>query len=718
MTTPIPTFLTATVRRLLAAAAALSLGVIAASAQRVDNPYAFTTLAGTKSISGFANGTGSAAQFSSPVGAVVDSSGNIYVADSGNFVIRKVTSAGVVTTFAGQAGASGNLDGTGTGAKFGALGGIAIDSSGTLYVTDTTNNTVRKITSGGTTSTLVAGGLNLPLGIAVDSANNVYVADSANFVIRKVSPAGAVSTFAGQVGKSGSTAGAAASAQFDYPTGVAVDGATNVYVVDSAANAILKVAGGTVSVLGGVPGAPGFTDGPAAGSLFTHPYAIASDSAGDLFITDASSLVREISAAGAVTTLGGNPGLQAGSDGSGINAYFNSPQGIAIASGVVFVADTNNETLRRGTLVSGVPTIQNQPAGETVNLGGSAIFMVNASGVAITYQWYLNGAAVANSAIYSGATTSTLSVAGAAAANAGTYTVIVSNASGAVTSAGAVLTVSGAAPPPASTARLVNLSASATSTAGSGVLAAGFIVGGTGSKQILLRGIGPTLGTFGISGVLPDPSLTWFNTAQVNLASNTIWGGTAALTTAFSATGAFALSASSADSALIETAAAGGYTIQVAGAKGDSGAALAEIYDMDSISAPARLINLSCRSTVTGSTGVLTAGFYIGGTGTLKVLIRGVGPSLANYGVTGFLPNPTISLFATGSSTVIQSNTGWGSTAALSTAFTQVSAFPLNAGSNDSAMIVTLAAGGYTVQVTGANASTGVALVEIYEDPN
>jgi Ig-like domain-containing protein/NHL repeat-containing protein len=720
MMTQIASVSIACFRRALTLIAVLGLGAGAAWAQRVDNPYAFTTLAGTKSISGFANGTTTAAQFSSPVGAVVDSSGNIYVADAGNFVVRKVTPAGVVSTFAGTAGTSGNLDGTATGAKFGTLGGIAIDSSSNLYVTDVTNGTVRKITSGGTTSTLVNSGLNQPLGIAVDSANNVYVADSGNSVIRKISPAGAVSTFAGQVGKSGSATGAAASAQFGYPTGVAVDGATNVYVVDSQYSVILKIAGGTVSVLAGVPANPGYNDGAASGALFSHPYAIASDSGGDLFITDASSLVREISAGGAVSTLGGYPGLSGSLDGTGINARFNSPQGIAVTSGgVLFVADTNSETLRQGTLVGlAAPTIQFQPtASTTVAAGGTAILEVTASGASLSYQWYLNGAIVLNSAVYSGATTSTLTIAGAGAANAGNYTVIASNTAGSVTSAIAAVTVTGTSGggAPTSTARLVNLSASATSTAGSGVLAAGFIVGGTGSKQVLLRGIGPTLGTaFSFSGVLPDPTLTWFNAVPTSLASNTVWGGTSTLMAAFAATGAFALPAGSADSALIETAAAGSYSIQVAGAKGDSGLALAEIYDMDAITASARLINISSRSTVTGSTAVLTAGFIIGGTGSEKVLIRGVGPSLANYGVTGFLPNPVITLFQ--GSTVIATNSGWGSTAALTTLFGQLNAFPLNSGSNDAAMVVTLPAGNYTVQVTGAGTSSGVALVEIYED--
>ena len=701
--------------RLLTMAVLAALGVATASAQRVDNPYAFITLAGTKGVSGVANGTGSAAQFSSPSGVAVDSSGNIYVADSRNYAIREVTPAGAVTTFAGQIGVSGNQNGSGTGAQFGVLGGIAIDTSNNLYVTDATNGTVRKITSGGVVSTLVSGGLNQPAGLAVDSSGNVYVADAGNFVIRKVTPAGTMTTFAGVVGQSESTTGPVATAKFDYPTGVAVDSSGNVYVVDTAANVILKVAGGNVAVLAGQSSTPGYTDGPAAGSYFTHPYAIAADTAGDLFVTDGSPLclVREISAAGQVTTVGGYPGLPGDLDGTGVNAWFNGPTGLAVnAGGILYVADTNNETLRKGTYVGAntAPTIQYQPASESTSVGGTAVFQVTAAGSNLSYQWYLNGVAVG------GATSSVLTLTNVGTGNAGSYTVVVSNSAGSVTSAAATLTVSGGSGG-GSGARLVNLSASAQSTAGGGVLSAGFIVGGTGSKQVLLRGIGPTLGTeFNFSGVLPDPSLTWFNSSSVSLASNTGWGGTSALMAAFAATGAFALPATSADSALIETAAPGAYSIQVAGARGDSGFALAEIYDMDSITAPARLINLSSRSTVTGTTGVLTAGFIIGGTGSETVLIRGVGPTLANYGVTtGFLSNPVITLFQ--GSTVLASNAGWGNSTSLSSTFSQVNAFPLNAGSNDAAMVISLPAGNYTVQVTGANGSAGIALVEIYEVP-
>ena len=151
-----------------------------------------TTLAGLAGSSGSANGTGSAARFYYPFGVAVDSAGNVYVADTGNNTIRKVTPAGVVTTLAGLAGSSGSADGTGSAARF-----------------------------------------NYPSGVAVDSAGNVYVADTGNNTIRKVTPAGVVTTLAGLAGSPGSADGTGSAARFYYPHGVAVDSAGNVYVADT-----------------------------------------------------------------------------------------------------------------------------------------------------------------------------------------------------------------------------------------------------------------------------------------------------------------------------------------------------------------------------------------------------------------------------------------------------------------------------------------------------
>ena len=200
-----------------------------------------STLAG--STYGYTDGTGTSAQFNNPIGVAVDGAGNVYVADRYNHRIRKITTSGVVSTLAGS-GTSGYADGTGTSAQFSNPTGVAVDGAGNVYVADQVNHRIRKITTSGVVSTLAGSGtsgytdgtgtsaqFNYPTGVAVDGAGNVYVADQGNHRIRKITTSGVVSTLAGS-GTSGYTDGTGTSAKFSYPTGVAVDGAGNVYVAD------------------------------------------------------------------------------------------------------------------------------------------------------------------------------------------------------------------------------------------------------------------------------------------------------------------------------------------------------------------------------------------------------------------------------------------------------------------------------------------------------
>ena len=211
-----------------------------------------TTLAGSGS-QGSANGTGTAAAFYLPTDVALDGSGNMYVADYNNHLIRKITSAGVVTTFAGS-GSEGSADGTGTAASFNQPVGVAVDGSGNVYVADYTNHLIRKITSAGVVTTLAGSGSQgstngtgtaasfyHPTGVAVDGSGNVYVGDAGNHLIRKITSAGVVTTLAGS-GSLGSANGEGTAASFNYPSGVAVDGSGNVYVGDWGNHLIRKIA--------------------------------------------------------------------------------------------------------------------------------------------------------------------------------------------------------------------------------------------------------------------------------------------------------------------------------------------------------------------------------------------------------------------------------------------------------------------------------------------
>jgi sugar lactone lactonase YvrE len=265
-------------------------------------------LAGSSGTSGYLEGTGAAARFSTPGGVAVDSAGNVYVADSGNNRIRKISPSGVVTTFAGS-GTAGYADGAGTAAKFSAPVGVAVDSTGIVYVADNGNHRIRKISPAGAVTTLAGNGtagyadgtgtaakFNSPYGVAVDGAGYVYVGDSDNSRIRKISPAGAVTTFAGS-GTEGYADGTGTASQFYNPRGVAVDSAGYVYVADEDNNRIRKISpAGVVTTLAG-SGSSGFVDGIGTAARFSYPVGVAVDSAGYVYVADwGNNTVRKLTA--------------------------------------------------------------------------------------------------------------------------------------------------------------------------------------------------------------------------------------------------------------------------------------------------------------------------------------------------------------------------------------------------------------------------------------
>jgi hypothetical protein len=277
---------------------------------------------------------------------------------------------------------------------------------------------------------------------------------------------------------------------------------------------------------------------------------------------------------------------------------------------------------------------------------------------------------------------------------------------------------------------LVNLSARTLVTPGNPIIT-GFVITGTAPKTVVLRGVGPTLSTFGLSPTLAHPQLTLLSATGAVLATNTIWGGTSALNTAFSQVGAFPLSPTSADSALMTTLAPGVYTMTVSDAVNDSGGlALAELYDasVDPTALTQKLINVSSRGQVGAGNGALVSGFVVMGSVPKNLLIRGVGPSLATYGLAGLLADPVLNVYSS-SGALVATNNDWGTpvavnasqtpatAAALTAAAAQIGAFPLIAGSKDAAVMVSLPAGSYTAQVSGNGGSTGVGLVEVYEIP-
>jgi sugar lactone lactonase YvrE len=323
--------------------------------------YTFVTLAGKAPTSGMLDGTGVAARFGAPFGVAMDGAGNLYVPDStnNNTVIRKVTPAGVVTTLTGLREASGGAT------HFGWPCSLAVDEPGNIFIADKNACTVRKVTPAGVVTTIAglegargsADGAGevarfyLPSGVAVDRAGNVYVSDQGNYTIRKITPAGMVTTLAGTAGAPGPVDGTGKAARFFGPSGLAVDGAGNIYVADQSNFTIRKITpAGVVTTLAGRAGSQGSMDGTGSAARFNSPTGVAVDREGRVYVADArDETIRKITPSGVVTTLGGFPGRSGDTDGRGSAARFRTPCGVAVdGAGNVYVADQNNHTLRKG----------------------------------------------------------------------------------------------------------------------------------------------------------------------------------------------------------------------------------------------------------------------------------------------------------------------------------------------------------------------------------
>ncbi len=345
------------------------------------------------------------------------------------------------------------------------------------------------------------------------------------------------------------------------------------------------------------------------------------------------------------------------------------------------------------TALADSPTLLVQPAALATTAGATANFAVTARGEEpLAYQWRFNGTALPS------ATAASLTLPAVTTAHAGSYTVALTNRLGTTTSLAAPLVVH-------PSAWLSNLSVRTTLAPGQTVIV-GLVVNG-GTKDLLVRAAGPALTGFGLTGTMPDPRLELFRDST-RIALNNDWP--ASLASIFAAVGAFPFTAASRDAALLNSF-SGAHTVQATGAAG--GTVLIESYDAGTGSA-VRLVNLSARNRVGTGADVLIAGFSVSGTGTQRVVIRALGPTLSALGVPAVLADPQLELNdVTG---VIATNDNWD--ASLAPVFAQAGAFPLPGGSKDSALVATLSAGlNYTVRVSGVNNTVGEALIEVYELP-
>ena len=333
---------------------------------RQTAPLELSLLAGSGTYSS-ANGTGAAASFKSITGMVHDSAGNLFVVDDDDHTIRKITPAGVVTTYAGASGIEGSDNGAALTARFRFPHGIVIDSAGNLFVSDGSNHTIRKITPAGVVSTFAGAGVfgntnetgtaakfNEPLGLAIDAASNIYVADRMNSLIRKITPAGVVTTVAGTASTAGFADATGTAAKFNYPWGVASDASGTLYVADTNNNKIRKITpAGVVSTLAGsATGLGGYADGAGSTAKFNQPIDLRVASSGNVYVADNfNKTIRKITAAGSVSTVVGDAASAATfAEGVLPGVIGNRPQAINIYAGQLFFG-----TSARVLKVNGLP---------------------------------------------------------------------------------------------------------------------------------------------------------------------------------------------------------------------------------------------------------------------------------------------------------------------------------------------------------------------------
>jgi len=324
------------------------------SIRKVTQAGVVTTIMG--SVRSVINGDAKTATFNQPTGLVTDATGNVYVADAGSNLIRKITPAGTVSTFAGS-GNIGNADGALKSASFSSPTGITIDASGNFFVADSANNVIRKISTTGQVSSIqlfvaangASGPLNYPTGVAVDGSGNIYYNNSYWNTLCQISPT-VISTYS-----FGNNPGPSNGMFFFKAFGVAVDKDGNVYVADAGNSRICKVnTAGLETTIAGVASAgnfpvPGYTNGTGTNASFNHPKGVAVDGSGNVYIADTqNNVIRKITAAGVVTTIAGT-GVAGASDGNGGSATFNKPMGLSVNSTgtIIYVADTGNNLIRK-----------------------------------------------------------------------------------------------------------------------------------------------------------------------------------------------------------------------------------------------------------------------------------------------------------------------------------------------------------------------------------
>jgi sugar lactone lactonase YvrE len=661
----------------------------------VSSSGVITTLAGTLLQTGSTDGVGPAARFLEPTGVAVSSTGVVYVADRSNSTIRAIDTSGTTTTLAGLAAFTGSDDGASSVARFNGPIAITGEANGDLYVAELGNDTIRKITSSGSVSTLAgtagvrgttdglgsAATFGVLTDLTIDRLGNLLTTEF-NGTIRKISPAGVVTTLAGSASESGSVDGPALSARFYYPLGITTDSSNNIYIGEAGNETIRKITpDGIVSTLAGTPGMNGTADGLGSAARFNHPAGVVCDRDGNLYVADQGNhTIRRITPSGAVTTIAGSAGQVGDADGSGSAARFNAPARVALDShGNLFVTDSGNDTIRKIKPNGDVSTIGGRPG-----IAGRR----NARGNAARFNG-LRGLYIDPS----------------------DHIYVTDEVSGSVRRGEQM-------------SQLVNIATRGYCSTADRVMIGGFVVNGTVAKRVLVRAVGPSLTSRGISAAdaLLDPVIEVHRGAPI-LASNDNWGDNAnasEIIATAAAIGAGPLDpGDTKSSALLLTLDPGVYSFIASGKASSSGVVLLEVFDADAAGSDTSFVNIATRAYSTTGNGVAIGGFVIAGPGMKQVMLRAVGPTLTTLGISqaDVLMDPMIELHR--GIPVVEANDNWNASAnaaEITATAARIGASPFAAGDTmSSALLITLPPGAYSYIASGKSNTSGIVLVEVYD---
>jgi sugar lactone lactonase YvrE len=801
-----------------------------------------TTFAGSSGKNGFADGTGADANFSDPLGVAVDSAGDVFVADSNNNLIRRITPGGVVSTYAGLQGQEGHVDGPAASAEFNYPAALAVDAGGNVYVAE--SGAIRKISPTGSVTTLAGSATNNgnspegsesqtqlfdPSGIAVDASGNVYVADKGNSVVRMITPTGLVTTLAGAAGNNGAADGNGVSARFNQPTGVAVDKAGYVCVSDWGNSTIRRISPqGDVTTLAGLPGIVGNVDGIGPAALIQRPSGIVVDSTGGIYVVDSAtetlSVAYPVTQIPATVTLGNleqgptpqvptvttiPAGLKTiltytvAAGNSSYTEYYDPGVGRATVLATIvdpYYTGSATAVLDNGPLPSDLPafTVRHSIAGGSflwgITSGPAGLVAVGTGGQVLTSK---------DGTLWTPRSAGTARWLTAVAYGGGQY-IAVGDLGTVLLSSDSVTWKSVAQT--ATTARLNNVIYAAGQYVAVGE--SGVIITSTDGQTWTARSSGVTGWLRGIAyareldysydiipGKIPprfvatgeggaiigsSDAITWandgaldgrgplvasgdlealaatngddFGTAYIAVGENAamaagvgidlngserylvldvssfstpvvlrglVQGSGAVFATGENGTILTAATFSSAWSSVPSGTSA---NLVAAAAIGDTVYVVGEDETILQSSDPneSRLANLSCRTQVGTGANILIAGFVVGGQGTsgqAPFLARASGPALVPFNVPDVLSDPELQLFSTASaSNPLATSKGWGGSVSIAQEAAQLGAFAWpDPKSQDSAISTSLASGPYTANVSGASGDAGVALAEVYD---